>query len=136
MKILSLLVAICSTALLLSCGNSSNPTNPLVAQYAVSAPAGSSVVVQFGPDTNYGMTTSPMVVPDGENKVTVEVAGMKAQSTYHMRAVTTMPDSTQKTDSDRTFTTGALPANVTPQFTVTTTQGMTPSPGVELIGLT
>ncbi|MFZ0732669.1 MAG: aryl-sulfate sulfotransferase [Candidatus Sulfotelmatobacter sp.] len=136
MKTFSLLMVISSTAFVLSCGSSSTPPNPLVAQYAVSAPAGSSAVVQFGPDTNYGMTTSPATVPDGETSVTVEVAGMKAQSTYHMRAVTTLPDGTQQTDPDRSFTTGAVPSNIIPQFTVTATQGMTPSPGVELVGLT
>src|SRR5256885_15040387 len=32
--------------------------NPLVAQYTVSVPVGSTAAVEFGPDTNYGFTTS------------------------------------------------------------------------------
>ena len=122
------------------CGNSSTKvtpgTNPLVAQYTISgAPSGSSVAVEFGPDTNYGFTTSDFPVPDGTFSVTVLVAGMRPDSTYHMRAVTTRPDGGKKYDHDRTFTTGQVPDNKLPNTTVTLTPGNTPSPGIELLGL-
>ena len=122
------------------CGNSSTKvtpgTNPLVAQYTISgAPSGSSVAVEFGPDTNYGFTTSDFPVPDGTFSLTVLVAGMKPDSTYHMRAVTTRPHGTKKYDHDRTFTTGQVPDNKLPNTTVTLTPGNTPSPGIELLGL-
>src|SRR5436305_3730782 len=90
--------------LLLSCGDSSHKSNPLVYQYSVNAPAGSNVTVQFGPDTNYGCTTSSTVVPDGQNSVNIEVAGMKPKTAYHMRANITLPDGTQQQDPDRVFT--------------------------------
>ena len=38
-------------------------------------------------------------------------------------------------DSDHTFTTQAVPANMQPKLTVTTTAGMTPQPGVEVLNL-
>ena len=131
--------AVASLLFFVACGGGSNKltsgTNPLVAQYTVNADSGSAVAVEFGPDTNYGLTTSATTVPDGESQVTVLVAGMKADSTYHMRAVTTASDGSKKYDSDRTFTTGTVPDNKLPKTTVTLTPGQTPSPGVELLGL-
>lgn len=132
-------LTLASFLLCAGCGNSSNRltpgTNPLVAQYRVAAPSHSSVAVEFGPDTNYGFTTSDFPVPDGAISITVPVAGMKANSTYHMRAVTTGPDGHKEYDHDRTFTTGQVPDNKLPMATVTLTPGGAPSPGIELLGL-
>ncbi len=136
MKTIASLMCLASALCLVGCGSSSPPANPLVYKYSANAPAGSSVVVQFGLDTNYGFTTSPVVVPDGETNTTVIVAGMKQQTAYHMRAVATLPDGSQTQDPDRTFTTGQISSDLLPSLTVTPTQGMTPSPGVELVGLT
>lgn len=122
--------------LLVSCGDSSHKSNPLVYQYSVNAPAGSSVAVQFGPDTNYGFTTSSTVVPDGENSVNIQVAGMKPKTAYHMRANVTLPDGTQQQDPDRVFTTGDVAADLLPDTKVTLPSGMAPSPGLELLTLT
>ena len=122
--------------LLVSCGDSSHKSNPLVYQYSVNAPAGSSVAVQFGPDTNYGFTTSSTVVPDGENSVNIQVAGMKPKTAYHMRANVTLPDGTQQQDPDRVFTTGDVAADLLPDTKVTLPSGMAPSPGVALLTLT
>src|SRR5271168_3703545 len=68
--------------------------NPLVAQYQVQelgrGPA--SVWVEFGTDYSYGWRTSAVPVPDGSTgPVTVVVAGMKADTTYHMRAHVDIP---------------------------------------------
>jgi arylsulfate sulfotransferase len=130
----------------LGCGsgnNSPNPAaslapsaNPLVAQYNISPPyLGSSAWVEFGTDTSYGRQTSatPATTNYGQ-QIDVLVAGMKANTTYHMRAHVDWSDGSW-TDQDRTFKTGKLPssAGVPPQITVTRpTPGLSPSGGVEL----
>jgi arylsulfate sulfotransferase len=108
--------------------------NVQVAQYTVSPPAPASVSVQFGLDTTYGLTT--WSVPTAiAGPLSLYVAGMKASTPYHMRGVVQFADGTQFVDSDQVFTTGALPAGVVPNLTVTTTAGMTPQSGVELLDL-
>jgi arylsulfate sulfotransferase len=107
--------------------------NPLVAQYNVSVRAGSKAAVEFGPDTNYGFMTS--AVPSTASVVSVLVAGMKQNSTYHMRAVVTRANGTKYLDSDHVFTTGAAPANRVPIMAVTLPSGVTPAPGVKLVSL-
>jgi hypothetical protein len=52
-----------------------------------------------------------------------------------MRGVIQFADGTQFDDADQTFTTGALPANRVPTITTTTTAGMSPQSGVELLDL-
>ena len=64
------------------------------------------------------------------------VAGMKQSSLYHMRAAVTYQDGSQQFDTDHTFQTGAIPQGRLPKVAVTTTAGMSPSPGVELVSLT
>jgi len=135
MKTIALATAVVSMLLFVACGGSNTGSNPLVAQYKVSAPEGSSVTVQFGTDTNYGLATSPVTVPAGQDSVTVLVAGMRPNTKYHMRAITTMPDSSQQTDSDHTYTTGGIPPDLIPSVRVTTHSGMQASSGVELLGL-
>ena len=61
------------------------------------------------------------------------VAGMKAGTQYHMRAIVSYPNGSVSPDIDRTFTTGSLPT--LPSFTVTKTSGLTPQPGVELVDI-
>jgi len=58
---------------------------------------------------------------------------MKQSTPYHMRGVIQFADGTTFNDADFTFTTGALPTGVSPNLTVTTTAGMTPQSGVELL---
>jgi arylsulfate sulfotransferase len=67
--------------------------------------------------------------------VSVFVAGMKGNTLYHMRGVVQFSDGSQFVDADQTFTTGALPAAQLPAITATTTAGMTPQSGVELLDL-
>src|ERR1700740_1821418 len=64
--------------------------NPLVAQYTIKQiQSGSTAWVEFGTDTNYGRQTSPVPDPASTSSgvtLNVLVAGMLAQTTYHMRA--------------------------------------------------
>jgi len=110
--------------------------NPLVAMYAYRAAQGASVSVEFGTDTTYGLHTSAQTAPAGGGVVNILVAGMRANTTYHMRADVTNADGSQAVDQDRTFTTGAPPVSLVPQFTVTNPNGLTPSPGALMWDLT
>jgi len=116
-------------------GQVSTTQNPLVALYSFGAPAGGSVQVEFGPDTNYGLKTWSRPAPPGGGTVSILVAGMRANTTYHLRATAQLADGSQFMDSDRTLTTGALPATEVPSIAVTTTRGMTPDSGIELLDL-
>ena len=109
--------------------------NPQVAQYTITPSADAAVAVQFGTDTNYGLTTSSQATPAGGGAVNILVAGMRAFTTYHMRAVVNFTDGTQTLDSDQVFTTGGLSANQYPAFTITRPSGLTPQPGIELLNL-
>jgi hypothetical protein len=101
-----------------------------VALYSFSSPRDASVSIEFGTDTTYGKSTWVQNTPPGGGAVQILVAGMLANTTYHMRADVSFPDGTQFVDTDHTFTTGGLPADYVPQITVTNPNGLTPSPGV------
>lgn len=95
--------------------------------------------VEFGTDTSYGrqtsVTTASGATEFGEN-ISILVAGMKPQTTYHMRAhVTTL--SGLWVDDDHTFTTGELPTSLAPPgiAVILPTPNLSPSPGVELLSL-
>jgi arylsulfate sulfotransferase len=132
----------------LACGSNISPPhtalgptpNPLVAQYTIAySDLASTAWVEFGTDTTYGRQTSVMndwvSTPTG-NALPIFVAGMKPQTTYHMRAHVNFPDGGSWVDQDQTFTTGALPSSTPPpQITVTLTAGLSPAPGVELLDL-
>jgi arylsulfate sulfotransferase len=112
------------------------PTNNVqVAQYAVVPPSSANVSVQFGLDTSYGLTTWTQPNPTLGAAVNLYVAGMKQSTPYHMRGVIAFADGSSFNDADQTFTTGAVAAALLPSITTTTTAGMTPQPGVELIDL-
>jgi arylsulfate sulfotransferase len=130
----ALAVSICS----IGCSGSewgrvTHTQNPLVAQYAVSVPAGSTASVEFGPDTHYGFMTSAVTAT--APTVSVLVAGMKQNSTYHMRAVVTHADGSKEFDSDHVFTTGSAPSGRMPVMAVTLPSGVMPTPGIELVSL-
>lgn len=109
--------------------------NVQVALYTI-APAGAgNVSVQFGQDTNYGLTTWTQPVPQGGGAVSLFVAGMKANTLYHMRGVVQFGDGSQFMDADQTYTTQGAPAAQLPAITATTTAGMTPNSGVEMLDL-
>ena len=124
--------------LLAGCGSTpfssvSSTGNPLVAQYSVNPAKRGTVTVEFGETTEYGRSTSPVATTIGP--VNVLVAGMKANTTYHMRAHIDYEDGTSIVDGDHVFTTGAVPSGLIPNFTVSTTSGITPQPGVEMVNI-
>jgi arylsulfate sulfotransferase len=125
------------------CGSGSGPIgsavspsqNPLVAQYYVSVLGSAQVWVEFGPDTNYGRQTSQYSSGPGVHILQILVTGMKASSTYHMRAHAQWADGYTWVDQDHTFTTGVIPSSLTPP-TITVSQpssNVLPAPGVELL---
>ena len=88
--------------------------NPLVAQYTLTVPPGTSTKVDFGTTTSYGLRTWLQPAPTGGGPENILVAGMRDSTTYHMRAIAYLPDGTIFTDTDHTFTTGPLPATALP----------------------
>ena len=107
--------------------------NPQVAIYTITPPAAANVTVQFGPTTSYGLSTWTQGAPTGGGPVSTFVAGMLAGSTYHMQATLQFGGGATYTDSDHVFTTGTVPSGTLPTLTATTTAGMTPQSGVELL---
>ena len=126
--------AVASVAILVP-GTVSATHNPQVAAYSFTVPESSSVHLEFGPDTNYGLQTWSQSTPSSGGQVKILVAGMRAFTTYHMRAVVAFPDGSEFNDTDHTFATGGLSPSQTPSMTATTTPGMTPNGGVELLNL-
>lgn len=119
----------------LNTGTVTSTANPLVAQYSISTSSQATVTIEFGPDTNYGFRTSAQMTPSGGGQVSTLVAGMKQNSTYHLRAIVDYMYGTEQFDSDHTFQTGSVPQGRLAQVVVTTPSGSTPAPGVELVGL-
>jgi hypothetical protein len=115
-------------------GQVTGTANPQVALYSIAPPVAAPVTIEFGLDTTYGHTTSAQPAPGGGAPLGTFVAGMKANTVYHMRATLYMPDGSTLKDLDQTFSTGALPAN-TATLAATTTSGMTPQPGLEMLDL-
>ena len=124
-----------ATFTVLAQGSVTPTGNPQVALYSFSSPRDASVSIEFGTDTTYGLKTWVRNTPPGGGAVQILVAGMKANTTYHMRADVSFPDGTQFVDSDHTFTTGGLPAARVPQITVTNPNGLAPTPGAVLLDL-
>jgi arylsulfate sulfotransferase len=107
--------------------------NPQVALYSITPPAAANVSIQFGLTTAYGLSTWTQGSPTSGGPVSTLVAGMLANSTYHMQATLQFGGGVTYTDSDHMFATGTQPAATLPALTVTTTPGMTPQSGVELL---
>jgi arylsulfate sulfotransferase len=125
-----------STIVRLPEGTVSATGNPLVAQYTISPPAAAKVTVEFSPDLTYALSTSPQTSAGTGEPVTVLVAGMKQNTTYHMRALVTYSDGSQQFDSDHTFQTGAIPTQRIPTVKLTAGSAASAAPGVELMSLT
>ncbi len=114
-------------------GTISATQHPLVAQYELSVPNGSQVSVEFGTNTSYGRFTSSQPAPVSGGAVDVLVAGMRANTVYHMRARVELASGTTIFDSDHTFTTGPLPTASFPTVTVPTGGALTAGAGVDLV---
>jgi arylsulfate sulfotransferase len=102
--------------------------NPQVVAYSIYLPAPGTVSVAF--DEN-ALLTSPQSTPSPYGgMVHVYVAGMLAQTVYHMRAMVKLTNGSFFDDSDHVFTTGAAPHTSTVQ--VSQKGSSPPQPGIEL----
>ncbi len=96
-------------------------------------------MVEFGQDTSYGRSTSWYPASAASQTSTILVAGMKASTTYHMRAqaqALCTGGTNTFTSGDLTFTTGPLPSLPFPTLTVTRPSPSSSSPenpGIEMI---
>ncbi len=126
-------VAISGTAAGLPAGEVNTTNNPQVALYTMTLPMPGGVTVRFGTTTDYGLNTWTQSTETAGGQVKILVAGMKANTTYHMSASVSFSNGITATDGDHTFTTGAVPSAATFPLTAATSTGMTPQPGVELI---
>lgn len=110
--------------------------NPQVDTYSIYLPAPGKVSVDFGPTTDYGRNTWQVAAPTRYGgQVSLYVAGMLAQTLYHMRAQVTLNDGATFTDMDHdTFGSGLPLKTGTPQPTspIAITTSGNPSPGIEL----
>jgi arylsulfate sulfotransferase len=109
--------------------------NPLVAAYTVAAPFGSTMQVQFGTTTGYGLTTWAQPATATSGSTTVLVAGMRQSTTYHMQAMIKTASGRQIVDADHTFTTGSIPAATLPTLTLPQPALAGASPGVEMLNI-
>jgi arylsulfate sulfotransferase len=91
--------------------------------------------VEFGVDTNYGLTTWSQSAPPGGGPVSIFVAGMRARTVYHMRGIIDSSDGSKLLDADQMFTTGALPNAQQPNVKVAIASGMKPQIGIEMVNL-
>lgn len=110
--------------------------NPLVANYQLRSGCAGPAMVEFGPDTNYGRTTAWYNAPGQYASFNIQVAGMRASTTYHMRSVLQCEGNTLMSN-DQTFTTGALPPIAFPTLHVSRpSQSVgTENPGIELVNV-
>src|SRR5215470_12397819 len=124
------LCGLCLSAIAAGCGHtnlSDLPTgqsqvtathNPLVALYTIQPPSPATVFVEFGSDTNYGRATSTQATPGDGSPLGIYVAGMRANTTYHMRAVIQFADGRMAMDPDHTFKTSSFDPKILPAITV------------------
>lgn len=111
-----------------------SPTqNVQVASYSIQSPRDAQVTVGFGRDTSYGLETSTRATPTGGGTVNILVAGMRAFTPYHMRAIVQFTDGTTFYDQDHVFVTSGLTPNRVPPL-IATHFGIQ-NPGVELLDL-
>ena len=116
-------------------GTVTQTRNPLVASYSVSCACPARVLIEFGPDTSYGLKTwtRRTVESGGHQVIEILVAGMRAFTTYHMRAVAQFDDRHVFEDQDRVFSTGGPAPDRVPGISVTHYIAANVS-GVELFG--
>jgi arylsulfate sulfotransferase len=93
------------------------------------------VSIEFGLDTRYELSTWEQRPSPETGSVNILVAGMLQDHTYHMRAVLKFDDGSELHDSDHIFKTGQLVIQNPPGITATTSAGLTPQRGLELVNL-
>jgi hypothetical protein len=114
----------------------SSTQNPLVAQVEVGSGCTGQAMVEFGPDATYGRNTSWYTITAFQ-LLDIQVAGMRASTTYHMR-VDRQCQAGDSNTGDMTFMTGAPPSVPFPAIQVTRPNPSLSSmenPGVELVDL-
>ncbi len=127
------LVALTGSSAVMTAGTVTATSNPQVALYTITPPFAGNVTIDFGPTTSYGKQTWTVATPSGGGPVSIEVAGMLANTAYHLQAAVTLANGVTATDVDHTFTTASYPANLIPPITASTTPGQTPQPGIEIV---
>ncbi len=105
--------------------------HPLVARYALTIPASGRVQIEFGQTVSYGRATGYQTVAGG-GTASLLVAGMKANTAYHLRARVDFDDGKTIYDTDHVFTTGALPQLQFPTVTVGSA-GYSSNGGVDVV---
>ena len=73
-----------------------------------------SVTVSFGTDTTYGRQTWTQSTARAGGTVNIFVAGMLANTAYHMQAAVKFQNGTTATDVDHTFTTKSASIDAKP----------------------
>ena len=126
-------VAITGVSAALAAGIVTPTDNPQVALYTMTLPFPGTMTVNFGTTTGYGLSTWTQSTAVAGGQVSIFVAGMLQSTLYHMQAALQFTNGLSANDSDHTFTTQALPASLLLNVTTTTTPGMTPQPGLELL---
>lgn len=128
-------VAITGTSGALSAGTVTPTSNPQVALYTMTLPFPGTMTVNFGASSSYGLKTWSQSTDSAGEQVSIFVAGMKANTTYHMAATIEFSNGLTANDSDHTFAVGAVPPipNLSLALTTSTTPGLTPQPGLELL---
>ncbi len=132
-------IGLCPFVLSLGCGSNNLQgsvavtANPQVAYYTVTPQQTGDVTIQFGTTTSYGFKTWTKTKQPAGAPTSIYVAGMKANTLYHMQALVHYADGTTVTDSDHTFKTGSYLASSLPKITTATTSGQTPQSGIEMV---
>ena len=126
-------VAITGTSAVLPQGTVGGTDNPQVALYTMTLPFPGSVTVNFGTTTSYGLATWTQSTATDGGQVSIFVAGMLANTAYHMQASVALSNGITANDIDHTFTTGAVPANMILPATIKLGKGVTPQPGLEVL---
>jgi hypothetical protein len=126
-------VAITGTSGNMPAGQVTATNNPQVALYTMTLPFPGSMTVNFGKDTSYGLKTWTQSTSTAGGTVSIFVAGMPPLATYHMQAVVAFANGLTVNDVDHTFTNQDIPTSMKLAVTTTTSPGLTPQPGVELL---
>ena len=126
-------VAIGGVSATLPVGQVTSTDNPQVALYTMTLPFPGSMTVNFGTSISYGLKTWTQSTSTAGGTVSIFVAGMLPLTAYHMQAALDFSNGIKANDIDHTFTTMDVPANMKLNVTTTTTAGLTPQPGLELL---
>lgn len=124
-------VAVVGISARLQPGAISPTNNPQVALYTMTIPFPGQMRILFGPTKAYGLRTWYRSTEENNRKISMYVAGMKGNTTYHMAASILLNNGIAATDTDHTFKTGAVPAPLDLNVAATTAPGMKPQSGIE-----